>query len=133
MSPVKRILLALAVAALGLGLGLVGHYPDAAEAPVPVIWCISAAIVLGGLAIGLSSSRNRGPYRWAVSAALGCGTVAAAWFAFVPGDRLCTRGRGSGVVLSEFECRMGSGIVTVWLLVLCFVAVREAIAARNSA
>ena len=132
ISPVQRVFLGLVVAALGLGLTLlVGVNPEATKNPLLVIECLSGAIGLSGLAIGLWSSRRRGPYRWAVSGAVACGLVIPAWIAFGPGSRVCTR--RFAAMGTELECRIAFGIAAIGLFVLLVVSVRHALAARNSA
>lgn len=118
------------VAALGLGLTvLVGNNPEVTELPPWVIWCLSGAGGFSGLAIGLSSSRRRGPYRWAVSGAIACGLITPGWIALGPGDRICMR--RFSVIGTELECRFAFGIAAIWLLVLLVISVRHAIAART--
>lgn len=132
MQPPNLRILGFVLLAFGVALGaLAGLRPDLAKAPVVAVWGIAAAAVCGGLALALHSARTHRLFWSLLSAGLVSATLAGAWYALGPGSRLCTRGRFSQWVLSEAECRYGAGIATLWLLVLCLVAVRQARRTRH--
>jgi len=124
---------ALAILAGGTTATLIYLHPELLRVPGWIAYSACTAFVLAGLALIAQSHANSRAYRWLVVALVGSMLVPPLWAAIGANSQFCSAAiLGIAFVPSALACRVLWGLVSLFIALVFFWAVRWAMASRNA-